>query len=679
MSTDDDLSGGRRIGRGGTPAADPSEDELARHWTLSPEDLAEVAQCRGPDHRRRFALQLCMLRAYGCYLDDYRQAPLKIVSHLSRQLGLPPVLFLDRPGRAQTERAQALRVRRYLGLRQFDHTIAADLRDWLRQGAVEGRNAAELLARAEIKLREWRVMLPATSTLERLVVAEVTHATISLFETVANRLPASLRASVDLLLEVPEGDARSNLFRLKDYPRSAKAAAIKGDIVRLRLIEELLGADVELSDLDPRVVRQLGELGRRYDAGDLKRFAEPKRTALVACYLIEARKTLLDQIIEMNDLFLTAMNRKARNAVEKRRKAMRRRARDGLHRVLGGVDALAKADPEQTVGAFRDQVNAPALVQAADACRRFERLEERGHLDAMRSRYSTLRQYMPGFLMLPFQAAPGSETLLQAIDNLRALDAGARGPLTAGDPHGFVPADWRPYLVEGGKLDRPIWEISLAFAVRNALRAGGLFLPKSRDHVSFWRLVYDDRSWQASRAQAYQALGLPIDAQAFLGRLIASFEAAARAAADGLARNHFAAVRNGRLKWHSRQRQHTRHPRAHLGYTWLHRAPVRPVCPARHRLHAAAERPFGSGAELRRSRRGLWPATAAVAERHRHRDPHRAMGPARPSRRIAEGPDGARRCCHAAACQCARSRSSCQCPDPARPSGQDHSHSALYP
>lgn len=144
------------------PPADPSEDELARHWTLSSADFAEIAHCRGPDHRRRFA---------------------------------------------------------------------------------------------------------------------------------------------DLLVEVPEGDARSSLFRLKDYPKSANAAVIKGDTVRLRLIEELLGTGGELDDLDPRIVRQLGELGRRYDAGDLRRFAKPKRAALVACYLVEARKTLLDQIVEMNDLF----------------------------------------------------------------------------------------------------------------------------------------------------------------------------------------------------------------------------------------------------------------------------------------------------------------------------------------------------------------------------------------
>jgi TnpA family transposase len=531
-----------------TAPLDPSEDELARHWSLTPADLAVIAECRGPDHRRRFAVQLCMLRAHGRFLDDYRRAPIKIVNHLSRQLGLAPVLFLDRPGRAQTERAQALRIRHHLGLRSFDSGTAMDLRNWLRQGAIEGRTVAELMVRAEDKLRDWHVMLPAASTLERLVTAEVTQATTQLYETVSIRLPPFLREAIDLLVEVPEGDARSSLFRLKDYPKSANAAVIKGDIVRLHLIEDLLGAGADLGDLDPRIVRQLGQLGRRYDAGDLRRFAKPKRDALIACYLVEARKTLLDQIVEMNDLFLTGMNRRARTSVEKRRKSLRRRARDGLHRVLGAVDALVAADGTQTVSAFRNAQDPPALIEAAIACRAYERLEARGHLDAMLARYGTLRQYLPAFFALPFRAAAGSETLLRAVESLRALDAGTRGPLATDDPHGFVQTDWRSYLVSDGKLDRAIWEVSLAFAVRDALRAGSLFLAHSRDHVSFWNLVYDDRSWQQTREQAYQRLDLPTDGQTFLARLGAELDQAARAVQRGLPSNRFAAIRNGRLK-----------------------------------------------------------------------------------------------------------------------------------
>src|SRR5260370_35115234 len=60
MSTDDDLLRATRIRRRIVPPAEPDEDALARDWTLSPADLAEIAFCRGAAHRRRFALQLCM-------------------------------------------------------------------------------------------------------------------------------------------------------------------------------------------------------------------------------------------------------------------------------------------------------------------------------------------------------------------------------------------------------------------------------------------------------------------------------------------------------------------------------------------------------------------------------------------------------------------------------------------
>src|SRR4051812_2326527 len=103
-----------------------------------------------------------------------------------------------------------------------------------------------------------------------------------------------------------------------------------GDIVRLRLIDQLLDNGADLQGIDPLVIRQLGELGRRYDADDLRRFAKPKRDALVVCYLIEARRSLLDQLVEMNDQFLTGMNRRAQNAVKAQREALHRRARTGL-------------------------------------------------------------------------------------------------------------------------------------------------------------------------------------------------------------------------------------------------------------------------------------------------------------------------------------------------------------
>ena len=52
----------RRRQPGLTFPEDPSEEELARGWTLSEDDRTEVLPCRGDDNRRRFALQLCVLK-----------------------------------------------------------------------------------------------------------------------------------------------------------------------------------------------------------------------------------------------------------------------------------------------------------------------------------------------------------------------------------------------------------------------------------------------------------------------------------------------------------------------------------------------------------------------------------------------------------------------------------------
>ena len=100
-------------------------------------------------------------------------------------------------------------------------------------------------------------------------------------------------------------------FGLKDYPKSANAVVIKrATSFVCASSEQLLDTGAGLDDLDPQTgIRQLGQLGRRYDAGDLRRFAKPKRAragGLLSGF--EARKTLIDQIVEMNDQFLIGMN-----------------------------------------------------------------------------------------------------------------------------------------------------------------------------------------------------------------------------------------------------------------------------------------------------------------------------------------------------------------------------------
>ena len=68
------------------------------------------------------------------------------------------------------------------------------------------------------------------------------------------------------------------------------------------------------------MVRHLALLAKRYDVHALKRFAPAKRHAMLACFLVETERSLLDQLVEMHDQYLTTMWRRAQHAFEERQR-----------------------------------------------------------------------------------------------------------------------------------------------------------------------------------------------------------------------------------------------------------------------------------------------------------------------------------------------------------------------
>src|SRR3954447_9617014 len=242
-----------------------TEDDLTRDWSLAPDDAAEVLRARGTEHRLRCAVQLCTLRATGRFVADYRHVPIEVVNHLAAQLGLDPLRLQER--------------------------------------AAEGMTPGPLLAHAEDLLRTARVILPATSTLERLVASVAAHAVQDLFDRIASGLSEHLRDAIEDMVDVPNGEHRSPLAHLKDPPSAARAPAIAARLAKFDLLDGLLGSEVDFAATTPQLLQHFAQLGRRYDAQALKRFPVSKRHALVAAFLVETRKALLDQAVTMHDQY----------------------------------------------------------------------------------------------------------------------------------------------------------------------------------------------------------------------------------------------------------------------------------------------------------------------------------------------------------------------------------------
>jgi Domain of unknown function (DUF4158) len=309
---------------------DPSEEELARDWTLSHADKAEILRCRTGGHRLSFAIQLCVLRVHGRFLADFDGVGVRITNHLCRQLDLPPVLFVNPPSREATDLGHEHRIREYLGIRPFEPHAEERLKREVQALAEQGHPVAEVFRRAEGLLRSWKIVLPVPTTLERIVASVTSRSRQDVIERIAGRLTPEIRDVIDALVQVPEGGCRSELFEFKRYPPEANAAALLGHLDKLDRLRSLGVGRIDLTGIGPILVQELAQLTRRYDADDLKRFAPSKRYALVACFLTETQKTLLDQTVALNDQYLTTMCRRSRNAFEVRHREFRRRVKKGL-------------------------------------------------------------------------------------------------------------------------------------------------------------------------------------------------------------------------------------------------------------------------------------------------------------------------------------------------------------
>ena len=171
-----------------------------------------------------------------------------------------------------------------------------------------------------------------------------------------------------------------------------------------------------------------------------------------------------------------------------------------------------------------------------------------GYGDVLLTRYPSLRKYFAAFVHLPFAAEQGSEDLFTAVQLVRLLDSGDLSRLPDDAPTGFVPHDLvRALRDDKGRLNRNAWETGLALALKGALRSGDLYLPQSKQHVSFWNLMLSETRWQNMKEKAFDSLAVaqPQEVKVSLTR---DYHEQHAVAAERFPQDPFAAIVGGKLK-----------------------------------------------------------------------------------------------------------------------------------
>jgi Domain of unknown function (DUF4158) len=252
------------------------------------------------------ALHLCGLRRTGRFIDDPAQVPGNALIHLANRLGEePPVRLLLLP-RPATDSAIRARVRDHLGFVPFSADARNRLEAALSEVAADGLTLADLIQRAETALRAAKVILPARTTLDRLVASITRQALDGLFNRIATRLPSSLRVALDRLVGQLADDAgtegRASLGRYRTPSAASMGRFTREARQRLEEIGAMLAGLPDLADVPERIRRQLAQLCRRYDGHALRGFPPDKRHGLLICFLLDRRQGLLDDMAHDNHM-----------------------------------------------------------------------------------------------------------------------------------------------------------------------------------------------------------------------------------------------------------------------------------------------------------------------------------------------------------------------------------------
>src|SRR5262249_22112629 len=108
---------------------------------------------------------------------------------------------------------------------------------------------------------------------------------------------------------------------------------------------------------------------------------------------------------------LTIKWREARHIYEDRLRTLRRRVRPGGATLIATGQCLLHPDrsPDTTLGTlWREAIDAKALQQAIEDCQAYQRLEDRGYVDARPAGPPPLRRSLPAFYTLPCVGEPGT-------------------------------------------------------------------------------------------------------------------------------------------------------------------------------------------------------------------------------------------------------------------------------
>ena len=462
--------------------------EMAKHYLLSPDDLALIRTKRRSVNRLGFAIELCLLRHPGQGLGPGERPPEAMIGFVARQLCVAPAAFADYALRDQTRREHAVELQNRLRLRGFR---LADWRACLQVGTdtAWATDRGEPIVRAMLAhLRTANVLVPAGAVLERIGLAARVRARKRAFQALADGLTEAELEALDALLAVDLELRRSRFAWLRDYSESPAPSNLIELLNRLEYVRGLKIGPERAGRIHATRLGRLVDEGAIMTAQHIVDLEPVRRTAILVAQVAGLEARLADATLTMFEKYMGSLFTKARSRDERRFQATKRDVAKALLLFRRTIAALkqAKETGEDGIAVVDREVGMRQLDGVLPIIESVADVADQEILATAAERYTVLRRFSPRFLdAFCFQSNTPQHPVLAAVELLKAMNRDGTRTLPKRPPASFLPTKWQKLIFANGSADRRLYETAVLAALRDRLKGSDIWVVGSHDYRAF--------------------------------------------------------------------------------------------------------------------------------------------------------------------------------------------------
>lgn len=496
------------------------EDEwvLGTYYTFSKQDLEIINKRRREENRLGFAVQLAVLRYPGWPYTHIKSIPDSVIHYITKQIGASPSSLSLYPQRENTLWDHLKEIRSEYDFVTFTLKEYRMTFKYLHQLALENGDAVHLLHECIDFLRKNKIILPAFTTLERIVWEARAMAEKKLFNMVNQSLTNEQKEKLEEIItsQHPSESNKTILGWLKEPPGHPSPETFLKVIERLEYIRGMELETVQISHLHRNRLLQLSRLGSRYEPYAFRDFQESKRYSILTVYLLYLTQELTDKAFEIHDRQILSLLSKGRKAQEEIQKQNGKKLNEKVIHFTNIGQALIKAKQEKldVFEVLESIIEWNSFVSSVEEAQELARPADYDYLDLLQKRFYSLRKYTPTLLrVLEFQSTKANEPLLQAVEIIRGMNESGKRKVPENSPVDFISKRWKKHLYEddGTTINRHYYEMAVLTELREHVRAGDVSIVGSRQYRDFEEYLLSEDTWNQTKENTRLSVSLSFE------------------------------------------------------------------------------------------------------------------------------------------------------------------------